>query len=86
MRYLGRLTLVLVVVVGLAGAAASALPVTSASAHETPDNAPDTPIPNANPNGAEGFFSAVENSQGAFNSLFRNPTCDAHSIHPPGNP
>lgn len=44
----------------------------------------------ANPNGAGGFVSAVENSQGAINALLRNPTCGAHKsvdgIHPPGNP
>lgn len=60
-----------------------------AAAHSTPDNAPDTPVANANANGVEGFSAAVVHSQAA-NSLFRNPTCGAHfgpnGTHPPGNP
>ncbi len=66
-----------------------ALPV---SAHTTPDNAPDTPLagPGVPSVAVDNFFAAVDNSQGAINSLLRNPTCGVHEtpdgIHPPGNP
>lgn len=62
-----------------------------AAAHETNDQAADTPF--GSPQGlANGLpHSAVANGRGAAdNSLFRNPTCGAHygpdGIHPPGNP
>jgi hypothetical protein len=59
--------------------------VGTAAAHETPDNAPDTPLPNASANAVDNYVDALSHSE-AENSLFRNPTCDAHNIHPPGNP
>ncbi len=60
-----------------------------AAAHETNDQAADTPF--GSPQGLEKGFpnSAVANGLGASdNSLLRNPTCGAHAggPHPPGNP
>jgi hypothetical protein len=45
----------------------------------------DTPFNSGNPNAGKNFGIALENGQ-AENALLRNPTCGAHSIHPPGNP
>lgn len=44
----------------------------------------DTPFNSGNPNAGKNFDTALENGQ-AENALLRNPTCGAHSIHPPGN-
>ncbi len=81
--------------VGVAAAAAVllafSLTAAPASAHETPDAAPDTPFASAagQENGLPHYLDALEHSQAA-NSLLRNPTCGAHNgpdgIHPPGNP
>jgi hypothetical protein len=62
----------------------------AASAHEiNPPNGGlgDTPL-NSNQavaHALDNFEKALENGQ-AENSLLRNPTCGAHSVHPPGNP
>jgi hypothetical protein len=65
--------------------ALSAMFIGPVAAHTTPDNAPDTPLPSASPNAFTNFLDALSHSQ-AINALLRNPTCGAHSIHPPGNP
>lgn len=75
----------------LAVVAAATLTVAPAAyAHEfNPPNGGngDTPLnsPQAVANAGDNFFAAVDHSQ-AENALLRNPTCGAHSIHPPGNP
>ncbi len=62
-------------------------------AHETSDQADDTPLasPQALENALDNLVDAIGNSDGAAaNSLLRNPTCHDHhteaGIHPPGNP
>ena len=64
-----------------------------ALAHETPDNAADTPLASqqALDNALDNYVNAIGNSDGsAANALLRNPTCHDHhtadGIHPPGNP
>lgn len=64
-----------------------------ALAHETSDQAADTPLGSqqARDNALDNLIDAISNSDGdAANSLFRNPTCGAHfspnGIHPQGNP
>ncbi len=85
-----RKRLLLALVLSLA---VSAILVGPAAAHETPDNAPDTPLaaPQAVEHALDNYVAAIGNSDGAAaNSLFRNPTCGAHEspggVHPPGNP
>ncbi len=75
--------------------AAMALPLFgsggTAFAHETSDEAADTPFASQAglDHGLSHYLDAGGHSE-AFNSLFRNPTCGAHfgedGIHPPGNP
>lgn len=45
----------------------------------------DTPFNSGNPNAGKNFDIALANGQ-AENALWRNPTCGAHILHPPGNP
>jgi len=67
-------------VLAVAAALYFAAPV---SAHETRDNAPDTPQ-------ASGTGIANMSDTGLANATLRNPTCGAHNgpdgIHPVGNP
>lgn len=64
-----------------------------ALAHETNDQAADTPLASeqALDNALDNLLDAIDNSDGnAASSLVRNPTCGAHfgpdGIHPVGNP
>ena len=69
----------------------SAMFVGTVAAHDVDAAVADTPLTAAPANAVDNYVAALSNSGGAAaNSLFRNPTCDAHEspagIHPPGNP